>query len=98
MVKEKLREFYDEGFSGEVCQRVRLNNTSFNRITNEDNVLLVGKISKEEVKRAMWSCDSDKSLGPDGFNFGFIKFCWEEIKDDIIIAVHNFEEDERWPR
>jgi len=24
--------------------------------------------------------------------------CWKEIKDDIIRAVHNFEDDGRWPR
>jgi len=32
------------------------------------------------------------------FNFGFIKFRWEEIKGDILRVVHNFEEDGRWPR
>ena len=46
----------------------------------------------------MWSCDSDKSRSPDGFNFGFIKFCWEEKKGDILRAIHNFEEDGRWPK
>jgi len=56
-------------------------------ITEEDNVLLVGRISEEEVKLAVWSCGSDKSLGPDGLNFGFIRFCWEEIKADIISVI-----------
>ena len=46
----------------------------------------------------MWSCGSDKSPSPYGFNFGFIKFYWEEIKADIIRAVHSFEEEGRWPR
>jgi len=50
------------------------------------------------VKRVVWSCDSDKSPSPDGFNFGFINFCWDEIKVDFIRAIHNFEEDGRWPR
>jgi len=59
---------------------------------------LVGRISEEEVKRAVWSCDSDKSPSPDGFNFRFIKFFSEEIKDDILRAVHNFEEEGKWPR
>jgi len=46
----------------------------------------------------VWSCDNDKSPGPVGFNFEFIKFCWEEIKDDIVRAVQNFEFDGKWPR
>ena len=72
--EEKVREYYKERFSKEVCQRVKLDKVGFNRITDEDNVLLVGRISEEEVKRAIWSYDSDKSPGPDGFNFGFFKF------------------------
>ena len=60
--------------------------------------MLVGRSYEEEIIRAVWSCDNDKSPGPDGFNFGFIKFCGEEINDDIVRAVHNFEDDGRWPR
>ena len=77
---------------------VKLDNASFKRISDEDNIWLVGRISEEEVKEAVWSCGSDKSPGPDGFNFGFIKLCWEELKEDIFRAVRNFEEDGRWPR
>jgi len=98
VVKEKVRDFYEQRFSEDDSQRVRLDNARFNSISDEDNVLLVGRISEEEVKRAMWICDSDKSPGPYGFNFGFIKFCWEEIKDDIIRAIHFFEDEGRWPR
>ena len=37
--------------------------------------MLVKRITEEEIKNEMWSCDSLKSLGPDCFNFDFIKFC-----------------------
>ena len=60
--------------------------------------MLVERITEEEVKNAVWMCDNSKSLGPDDFNFGFIKFCWEKIKVDVIRAVSNFEESGRWPR
>jgi len=60
--------------------------------------MLVGRITKEEAKRVVWSCDSDKSPGLDGYNFGFIKFCWEEMKENILRVFHNFEEDGKWPR
>jgi len=69
MVKEKVREFFKERFSGEACQRVRLDNAKFNRITEEDNALRVGRITDKEVKHVVCSCDSDKSSSPDDFNF-----------------------------
>ena len=45
-MKENVRDFFKERFSGEACQRVRLNNAEFNRITKEDNALLVGRITE----------------------------------------------------
>jgi len=90
MVKKNVRYFYKFKFSGDVCQHVRLDNIDFNKITDEDNAMLIRSISEEGIKDVVWSCDSVKSLGPDGFNFGFIKFCWEEIKMDFIRAVQDF--------
>ena len=92
-VKDKVKEYFKDRFFGEARQSVKLDNVGFNKIIEEDNVLLVGRISEEEVKQAVWSCGSDKSLGPNGCNFGFIKLCWEEMKADIIRAVHDFEEE-----
>ena len=46
----------------------------------------------------MWSCDSSKSPGPDGFNMGFIKFTWDFIKVDMMAAVKDFEFFGKWPR
>jgi len=58
--------------------------------------MLVGIISDAEIKEAVWNCDSSKSSGPDGFNFGFIKFCWNIIKVDILSAVQSFAEGGSW--
>jgi len=60
--------------------------------------MLVKHISEEEVKFAMWSCDSSKSPGPDGFNFGFLKFYWEILKKDILKAVKEFADRGSWLR
>ena len=60
--------------------------------------MLVGRISKEEIKEVVWNCDKSKSPGPDGFNFGFLNFFWEEFKGNIIGVVKNFEEGGRWPK
>ncbi|GJY26366.1 putative reverse transcriptase domain-containing protein [Tanacetum coccineum] len=48
------------------------------------------RISKEEVKRAVWDCDVDKSPGPDGFSFSFYRHFWPVIEKDVFEAVDYF--------
>ncbi|GJV53830.1 RNA-directed DNA polymerase, eukaryota [Tanacetum coccineum] len=47
-------------------------------------------ISKEEVKRAVWDCGVDKSLGPDGFSFSFYRHFWPVIEKDVFEVVEYF--------
>lgn len=41
--------------------------------------------SREEIKSAVWSCESSRAPGYDGFNMGFIKKMWNSIGDDFLI-------------
>nr|GFB81239.1 RNA-directed DNA polymerase, eukaryota [Tanacetum cinerariifolium] len=43
---------------------------------------LEGDISYKEIKRAVWDCGVDKSPGPDGVTFGFIRRYWSLIEKD----------------
>ncbi|KAL5575095.1 hypothetical protein UlMin_016794 [Ulmus minor] len=38
---------------------------------------------EEEIKKAVFGCDREKSPGPDGFTGGFFQDCWDFLKDDI---------------
>jgi len=40
----------------------------------------------------VWLCEGSKSLGPDGYNFNFIKSNWEILKEDIMEVVYMFQE------
>ena len=55
-----------------------------------EGVGLIKPFSLDEVKAAVWDCDSFKSPGPDGINFGFIKDFWHEMKDEIMRFVSEF--------
>nr|GEX18753.1 integrase, catalytic region, zinc finger, CCHC-type, peptidase aspartic, catalytic [Tanacetum cinerariifolium] len=45
------------------------------------------KISKEEIKKAVWDCRIDKSPGPDGFTFDFYRRFWAlEGSGDFTVA------------
>lgn len=63
-----------------------------NKISEEDNLALVEAFSAEEVKRAIDACNSSKSPGPNGFNFGFFKRFWGMLKDDIMRLLEEFHQ------
>ncbi|GJY18419.1 RNA-directed DNA polymerase, eukaryota [Tanacetum coccineum] len=51
---------------------------------------LEAEVSKDEVKRAVWECGTDKAPGPDGFTFGFFRHFWYLVEKDVIDAVSYF--------
>lgn len=46
----------------------------------------------------MWSCEGNKSPGPDGFNFTFFKSCWEVVEGDIVRFMNEFHANGVLPR
>nr|GEY85346.1 RNA-directed DNA polymerase, eukaryota [Tanacetum cinerariifolium] len=46
--------------------------------------------SEKEIKRAVWDCGIAKALGPDGFTFGFYRWYWDIIGNDVVDAVKWF--------
>jgi len=85
-------------FARDEAFQVKMENVIFNGIYGEDNEMLVGEFSKDEIKDVVWNCDNSKSLGPDGFNFGFLKFSWNFIKEDVMSAMNDFATKGVWPR
>jgi len=90
VIKDKVRDYFEDRFARKEACTVRLDNVRFNSISQADNELLVGDFSEEEIRAAVWNCESSKSSGPDGFNFGFLKFCWDIVKLDVVSAVKDF--------
>ena len=50
----------------------------------------MGRFQKDEIKQAIWDCGSEKSPGPDGLNFKFIKKFWQVIKPDVLRFLNEF--------
>lgn len=65
------------------------------KVSKEDNRMLCETFTKEEVHNAMWSCDSSKIPGPDGFNIKFFKECLGTIKDDLMKMMEEFHQNEK---
>lgn len=60
--------------------------------------MLADSFSTREIDDVVDSCNSQKALGPDGFNFSFIKESWNTIKEDFYTMVRNFWESSVLPK
>lgn len=63
-----------------------------------DRVGLEEVFSKEEIREVIFSCEGDKSPGPDKFNLDFIKNCLDVVGEDIIGFIQAFHKSEKLPK
>ena len=59
-------------------------------IVVEDATNLVSPFEEEEIKKAVFDCDGNKSPGPNGFTLAFFQKCWEEVKADVMAVMNDF--------
>ncbi|GKV02931.1 hypothetical protein SLEP1_g15305 [Rubroshorea leprosula] len=88
-IKQGIMEFFENLFTDEGWPRPILEGWNFKNISAVDRSMLTEPFI-EEVKAAVWNCDSTKAPGPDGFNSGFLKAEWEVIKADIMEYLMDF--------
>lgn len=60
------------------------------RVSAEHWALLLGDVSTDEIKTALWSMDGNRAPGPDGYNVHFFKSSWSIVGADFIRAVRSF--------
>jgi hypothetical protein len=59
-------------------------------VSAADNDNLVAPFSLEEIEAVVRECDGNKSPGPDGFNFAFVKEFWGLMRGEIRILFDQF--------
>lgn len=82
--------YFKNIFREEFNQRPTFNGLEFNKLSETEASFLTAEFSKEEIDSAVASCNSDKTPGPDAFNFKFIHSAWEIIKHDVFYIVQEF--------
>ncbi|GAU46950.1 hypothetical protein TSUD_180540 [Trifolium subterraneum] len=89
-IRQAVFEHFASHFKESQVARPGVDKLQFKRLTLLEGGSLTKPFSLEEVKIAVWDCDSFKSLGPDGINFGFIKDFWSELQADVMRFIADF--------
>ncbi|GKE47442.1 RNA-directed DNA polymerase, eukaryota, reverse transcriptase zinc-binding domain protein, partial [Tanacetum coccineum] len=77
------------------CQAIQ--GVMVNAVDSTTNIELEKPITSEEIRRAVWDCGSDKSPGPNGFLFHFLKTLWVMLKADMELFVMSFFTSSKMP-
>ncbi|GJS23933.1 RNA-directed DNA polymerase, eukaryota [Tanacetum coccineum] len=89
-VKNEFFKHFSNRFSKPPSANIRLDSQMFRTLSSEQVEDMERNVSYDEVKRAIWDCGTNKSPGPDGFTFDFIRRYWYVIDKDVVKAVEEF--------
>ncbi|GLU19817.1 hypothetical protein SLE2022_360420 [Rubroshorea leprosula] len=92
VVKEEIAKHFQNLFTEEMWSRPKLENISFEQISEAQNCFLTAPFTEEEIRAAVWDCDNSKAPGPDGLNFRFVKLFWGTIKKEIMEFIQEFHD------
>lgn len=93
-IRGEVVDYFKRQVARSDWERPRLNGVNFASISEEDNVFLVAPFSLEEIECVVKESDGNKSPGPDGFNFAFLKQFWYLIKHEVRIFFDQFHGNE----
>ena len=89
-IKKEVRNFYKSLYKQDQVPLISFPDNLVNRIPQQDASDLEVMPTDEEIKQAVWNCESSKAPGPDGFNFNFIKKCWHIMGNEFTVCIRNF--------
>ncbi|PNX99671.1 cysteine-rich receptor-like protein kinase, partial [Trifolium pratense] len=90
LIKEAVSIYFTNHVSSSFKARPKLDGVVFPTLAEEANVDLISPFSLEEIEEVVKCSDGNKSPGPDGFNFAFLKKFWGLLKGDIRIMFDQF--------
>lgn len=89
-VVKELTDFYENLYREYSSWQCSFEGLEWNPIQEDRVVWLERPIEENEVREAIFSCDINKSPGPNGFSMGFYQRCWEIVKGDLIKVLNEF--------
>jgi len=89
-VRSAVFTHFSNHFKAPVVVRPRATDLNFRTLSIREGAAITKPLSMEELKNAVWDCDSYKCPRADGVNFGFIKEFWLDMKEDLMYFVTDF--------
>ena len=98
VVRREAKHLFENIFKATKDYGVTLGSVEFKSLSMEVSRKMISNFTEEEVKDAVWQCGGSKSPGLDGFNFNFIRKCWDVLKTDLMEAVRFFQATGSFPK
>ncbi|GJR97182.1 RNA-directed DNA polymerase, eukaryota [Tanacetum coccineum] len=89
-VKDAFKRHFEARFKQPHGERLTLNFNFDKRLCTDQVEDLDRPVSRDEIRKAVWSCGENKSPGPDGFTFEFFRKYWLIVGADFAAAVEQF--------
>nr|GEW32371.1 RNA-directed DNA polymerase, eukaryota, reverse transcriptase zinc-binding domain protein [Tanacetum cinerariifolium] len=90
MIKDAFVNHFEARFKDLDNHRFKINFEFPKRLSQQQADDLERAVSRDDIKTTVWNCRDNKSPGPDGYSFGFIKKYWDLIGTDVCEAVEHF--------
>jgi hypothetical protein len=97
-VRQAITSFFQNHYASSVWARPTLDGIEFPKVSQVNNQFLVALFSLEEIDAVVKESDGNKSLGPDGFNFNFLKAFWELLRLDFAALMFEFHQNACLPK
>nr|GEV31949.1 RNA-directed DNA polymerase, eukaryota [Tanacetum cinerariifolium] len=89
-VKDVFKCHFETRFKKPCDDRLKLNSSFDKRLSPNQLEDLHRFVSRDEIRKAVWSCGDNKSPGPDGFTFEFFRKYWHIVGSDFCATVEHF--------
>ncbi|KAK2664582.1 hypothetical protein Ddye_003156 [Dipteronia dyeriana] len=89
-VRKGVLQHFKDLFKNVEWQRPRLGALNFKRLSTGENKGVETEFSREEVWRAVYNYDGNRSPSLDGLTLSFIKANWKLIRDDFMRFLSEF--------
>jgi hypothetical protein len=97
-IVEEVTSYFLNHFSSNPWERSKIDGVVFPLISVEDNNMLSNPFSLAEIEEVVKASDGNKSPGPDGFNFAFVKKFWRLMKGEVRIMFDQFHGNATLPK
>lgn len=64
----------------------------------EDKAKLEEPFLYEDIRDVVWNNDGSNNPRLDGYNFGFLKKCWNSLKEYLVKFVNEFHINDKLPK